>query len=312
MTEPFRPMSRSLPARALVLGALLVATGCAGVKRVPLAEADAQRLRTVRPVAALEQQELKTSIVASTSGAAFGIVGALVDSSRNNSAAKDAEAKVVPVRNALIGWEAGDALRAALAREVEPVAALHAGKFEVRQLADGKKGIATLVEGTNQDALFLVQTDYRLSPKFDRIVITAKASLLQAKLPLSAAEKAAMEEDKTTERKPLYTNVFVTSAALPGFVAGKTTMDEAAALWAAEQGRAARSALDAGMGELAKMIAFDVAQAAPAAAAAPDAAKLTSVGPYALGVLSGAAVRQEQGRAWLRAGTGELAAVEAP
>jgi hypothetical protein len=315
MTLPFR---NTRTAGALAVAALLVSTGCATTKRVPLGEENAQRLKTVRPVAALAQQELKTSIVVSNAGAGFGLIGALIDTSVNNSAAKGAEAKVVPVRNALIGWEAGAALRAALEREVVPVALLHVGKIEVQQLPDAKDAIAKLVEGTKEDALFLVQTDYRLSPAFDRIVITAKASLLRAKLPPTSAEQDAAADG--SEPKPLYANTFVTSTALPGFVAGKTTLDEAAALWAAEQGRAARTALEVGMNEVARMIAFDIVQIRTAGPNPPEpkyeapagAATLTSVGPNAQGTLSGFAVRQEKGRAWLRASTGELAVTEAP
>jgi hypothetical protein len=315
MNQPLRSTSRR---GALLLGALLVATGCATTKRVPLGEADAQRLKTVRPVAALSQQEVKTSIVPSTSGAAFGLIGAIVDASSNNSSAKTAEEKVVPVRNALIGWEAGEVLKKALEREVLPIAVLHASKIEVQQLPDAKDAIAALVAGTKEDALFLLQTDYRLSPTFDRMVITAKASLIPARLPPTEADKAAAAEGEGP--KPLYANTFVTSTALPGFVAGKTTMSEAAALWAADQGGAARSALDGGMSELARMIAFDVQQVGPAGKAEPpksydappDAKALTSVGPMASGSLTGFAVRQEKGRAWLRVASGELAAVEAP
>ena len=317
MTESFRRISR------LLLGALLLTTGCATASRVPLGEANAQRLKTVRPVVALSQQELKTSIVPSTSGVAFGLIGAIIDTSTNNSNAKSAEEKVIPVRNALIGWEARDVLRQALEREVVPVAVLKASKIEVRQLPDTKDAVAALVAGTKEDALFLLQTDYRLSPTFDRMVITAKATLIPAQIAATEVEKAAATERATagdnSGPKPLYANTFVTSAALPGFVAGKTTMEEAAAMWAGERGRAARSALDGGVNELARMIAFDVVQAGPAGKidpnatydAPPDAKPVTSVGPQAVGRLDGFAIRQENGRVWLRASTGELAAVEA-
>jgi hypothetical protein len=298
---------------ALVLGALLVATGCAGARRIPLASESSAKLQTVRPIAALNQQEIKTSIVVSNSGAAFGLIGALVDTAVNNSAAKTVETKVVPVRNALVGWDAGVALRAALEREVRPVTALKAGPIEVKQLPDTKDAIAALVAQTKADALFLVQADYRLTPSFDAVVVTAKVSLL----PCKAAAAPAPTEDASAEApKPLYLNTFVTSAGLSGFAAA-TTPEQAAAMWAADGGRPVRVALDGSIDELARMIAFDVVQSGPAGASSPsekyeppaDAPKLTSIGPYATGVLNGYPVRQEKGRAWLRVATGELAAV---
>jgi hypothetical protein len=314
MNHFVRPTSRHARAGALLLGALL-ATGCATAKRVPLEESNAQRLKTVRPVATLSQQELKVSIVPSNAGAAFGLIGAIIDTSANNSAVKTAEAKVVPVRNALIGWEAGDALLGALGREVAPVAILKASKIEIRQVPSVKDALAGLLQETQQDALFLVETDYRLSPTFDRMIVTVQASLLPARLTPTQAEKAAAQEGGGPTR--LYENRFVSSALLPGFVPGKTTMDEAAALWAADGGRKARRALDDGIDEVARMLAFDIVQVrtagAPAATyAAPEGApSLVSIGPFGFGALTGFPVKQEKGRAWLRVSTGELAAVEA-
>jgi hypothetical protein len=143
------------------------------------------------------------------------------------------------------------------------------------------------------------------------VVVTAKVSLLSCK-----AAPPPTADGPAEEPKPLYLNTFVTSARLSGFAEG-TTAEQAAAMWAADGGRPVRVALDGTIDELARMIAFDVVQSGPAGATSPsdkyeqpaDAPRLTSVGPYATGVLTGYPVRQEKGRSWLRVATGELAAV---
>ena len=114
-------------------------------------------------------------------------------------------------------------------------------------------------------------------------------------------------------------------------------MAEAAQLWANNGGQNARRALNGGIAELARMIAFDLAQGGPPNATDPTAtydeppgAKvLTTVGKYGTGSANGFVVREENGgdaravglglvgphgapcnwRSWLRLRSGELSSV---
>lgn len=275
--------------RALAAGALL-SVGCAGATRVALNDAQRDQLGSVRTVGALSQQELRVTVVPSNTGAAFGLVGALIDASVTNSRAKDAESAVVPVRNSLVGYEPSRTLGVALKRELGSLTWLKHNSVEVRQAAESKAAIAELVNASNTDMLLLIQTDYQLAPAFEAMVVKARVSMLPRK---SAAPPREPTDDdpspKADEPKPVYFNTISASAPLPGFTAGKTTMAEAANLWADNDGKYARRALAGGIDELARMIAFDLAQGGP-----PDA-------PAAEAVL-----REENGRKWLRSRSGEL------
>ncbi len=312
LTLPTFPLTRI---RALAAAALL-SIGCAGPTRIVLNDAQRDQLGSVRTVGAFSQQELRVSVVAATGGAAFGLIGAIINSSVTNSRAKDAEGAVVPVRNALVGYEPSGALGVALKRELGSLAWLKRNTVEILQPADSKTTIAELVKASKTDMVLLVQTDYRLTPEFDAMVITAKVFMLPCRPAAPARAQPADDEPapKPDELKPVYLNIISTSAPLPGFTTGKTTMAEAAKLWAENGGKYARRALDGGIAELAKMIAFDLAQGGPPSATAayddpPDAKVLTAVGKYGMGTSSGFVVREENGRSWLRLHSGELGSV---
>jgi hypothetical protein len=290
---------------ALALGAALLAAGCSPVKRIPLREEVAQRLTSVRPVAVVAQQGLGVSTLNAWTGVAAGI------------GARHAEAKAAPVRDALTGWEPGERIRAALQREVAPIALLHAREIEVRRVPDADEAAASLLRETREDALFLVNVECRLSPAFDRIVITAKASLIPTGVPVAYGEVEKPPRAKPDLPPSLYENVFVSTMAPPGYDRGTTTPDEAAALWAANGGRAARRALDDGLDEVARMIAFDVVQirakgAPPPRFDAPPADASPAPDELPVQVKRAFEIRRENGRVWLRTRSGRLLAVEAP
>lgn len=87
---------------------------------------------------------------------------------------------------------------------------------------------------------------------------------------------------------------------------------EAAKLWAHEEGRRAHETMDAGLAELARLIAYDLAAAGPGEEKlykAPPAAEQRTV-PIVPGVVvvpaSGYVTEVVEGRVWVRLPTGEL------
>lgn len=300
--------SRPRALSALALGALLASTGCATATRVGLSDSQRAQVGSVKTVAALSQQELGVAIVESKAGAAYGIIGAVIDSSVNNSRAKTAEAAVVPVRDALVSYDAAAALGAALNRELRPVPWLKRNVVETRALPDTKAAVAELLKKGGADMLLLVQTDYRLAPDFGALVVTAKVSLLPRPAPSTAD---AEEGGEPPAPAPVYFNTLTTSTLLPGFKKGMS-LDDAARLWAANGGQGARRALDGGLGDVARMIAFDLQQGPPEKSAyePPAEAKTVEVSAnYASGNAQGYVVRTDGGRSWVRLRSGELSSV---
>ncbi len=305
-SPPPRPSRRNgTLAGALALGCLLASGGCATATRVALGDVQRSQIASVKTVAALSQQELGVAIVQSTAGASAGLIGAVIDSSVNNSRVKTAEAAAVPVRDALVTYDPSAAIGAALSRELRPIAWLKRNSIETRSVAGNKSAVAELVKKSGADMLLLVQTDYRLTPEFDALVVTAKVSLF----PLTAPPPADAEEGgEPPAPAPVYFNTLTASTLLSGFQKGMP-LDAAARLWAANGGQGARRALDGGLGEVARLVAFDLQQGAPEKAAyePPAEAKTVEVpAKYASGNAQGYVVRTEGGRFWVRLRSGEL------
>jgi hypothetical protein len=273
-----------------------------------LGEGQRAQIGSARTIGSLSQQELRISVVASSGGAQFGLIGALVDSAVTNSRVKSAEAAVVPVRDALVDYDAAAALGATLKKALAPVVWLKGNSVEVRPVAADPKAVMELVRQIGTNVVLLVQTDYGLSPTFDTMVITARVSLLPR--PGSGpAQPSESEDDKAPP--PLYFNTVYVTARLPGFVAGHTTLEDAAKLWALNRGQSARRALDGGMDELASLIAFDLEQAGPGDGSstyhgAAGAAEATVIGKYGSGAATGFIVRKASNRSWVRLRSGEL------
>jgi hypothetical protein len=286
------------PAAAAVA---LLLSGCTTASRVAVPPAHRSRIQSTQAIAAPTRPELGMHIEVSTAGGGFGLIGAIVDSSVNNSRAKDAEAAVVPARDALVGYEVGAVLAEALKRELAAVLWLKAGAVEVRQMGTAKVA-AEWLKQTTADALLVVETDYRLSPKGDAIVILTQASLRSIKL---FPRPAGAEEE---ERPPLYLNGVHVYLPLPNRPAGALPPAELAKLWAADGGKPAREALDVGLSEVARMLAFDIEQGEPAGLyEAPAGARKVNVevlpGPF---WGEGFVVAERGGRSWVRLSTGQL------
>jgi hypothetical protein len=302
---------------ALLLCTALLGSGCATASRVALSDAQRANVGSARTLASLGQKELDVSVVASTGGAAVGgLIGAIIDSAVTNSRGKTAEAAVAPIRDALVEVDAGAALKGALTTSLAPVPWLKGSAIELRSVKANREAMAEAVQQVGTDAVLMVQADYKMSPTFDAMNIGADVSLLPRATPKVAKPRTALDppEEEAGPPAPLYANRVVVSVRLPGFVAGTTTLDEAAKLWASAPGQGARRALEGGMVELAQMIAFDLEQAGLKAGArlyeAPpgtNSMKVPSL--YGNVDVSGYIEKAGAGRSWLRLASGNLVSV---
>jgi hypothetical protein len=287
---------------------LLMATGCATPLRVGVTDDRRTQIASAKTISALSQQEIGTSINAADSHGQFGLVGTVIDAAVNNSQVKTVEASVVPVRNALIGYDPGLALGARLTRELGPLKWLKGNSVEVVQLGDSSPAaVADLVKKSDKDAVLLALCEYRLVPSFRTIVMTAKVSLRPRPAPRSA-DGAAQAEDAPPD--VLYFNQITASVTLPP--KAKLTRDQAAKQWAENDGRRARRALDVAIAELARMIAFDLDQQPSKSYDPPEGAKKMKVlgkDELKTHIVTGYVVRQENGRSWVRLRSGELKSV---
>ena len=294
----------SRPRCAVSLGslALLLLTGCVSTNRTALAPAAQSQLKSVAVTATVSQPEIAADVDPSNVSAVTGggLIGALIDVAIEAKRSKTAENTITPVRDALVDFSAPEALREALAAEMQtrnaplPVIAV--------TLAEAKDDAAALklARANTSDAVLVLSIDYRLSPEFDRIRVLAKVRLLPTK------------PGKDNPDQPLYQNEFATYRRLP---AG-ADRGAPVTLWAANHGARAREALKSCFAEIAAMTAFDLKQGAEAnllpkeslTVTAPAAGRMARV-VRGIGI-KGANVHHDGDRSWVRLQTGELSSTE--
>ncbi len=294
-----------------VLFALSLFTGCATAPRIPLTTASNQASPS-EILVGVTSQEIGTTIDASNTGAATGggLIGAIIDLSVENARAKKAEQAIIPVRNALIGYEASAILTAAVQNEIGSAAWLKDAKTQTSQTA-GQNSVTALLSKTTGNAVLVVNVDYYLTPKFDAIIVAARVELR----PRSDALIKKAEKRDADEVPLLYYNKLSVVSIL-GTAASKDK-EPNAKLWADENGKKAREALDVGLSEIAKMLVFDLEQPGtkdhalyePPANAKPDkVVPISSRGGSGLAVIwvNGYTVHTADPRVWVRTPSGEL------
>ena len=309
------PCSRSRGLRVLGFLSLIAAagfSGCATATRVPLAAEKRPQINSSQAIVGTRQQEIGTSINKSMASVATGggLIGAIVDSAVENSRAKKSEAAVVPVRDALVGYNPGQVLAEALHKELPSVAWLKPQLPEARSLTDDTLVVSWVDQNAN-DLVLIVALDYRLAPDFSGLDLAARVSAF----PRTEALRAGTKKTAAGAAPAIYFNTLITHVRMPGWPEEEPEREAAAALWAANKGEKARTCLDSGLQELGRMIAFDIQQDGPPQKALykePDGVEtyrvpaITAFGVVMPQRISGYPLHAENGRHWLRIPTGEL------
>jgi hypothetical protein len=276
-------------------------------------------LTSCKAVVSVAQKEIGAAIVESNSqtmvGSQFGALGSLVagviDVSVNSSRAKKAEATIAPVRDALLDYDVGAKVSAALQGELAKMSWAKGAAFEVQRVAADKQ-LATWVAQCGTDTLLSIQTDYRLTPSFDALMVSLYVSLHPRTSP-------ANKDAKTIGKLPpaLYANTFaVTQAPGRGGLYG-TTPAEWATFWATDGGRPAKETLDRAIREAARLVAYDLEQPERPKnglykATAGESSRTVTPSSFdvaATPVLQGYVERAEDDRAWVRLPAGSLISV---
>ena len=264
---------RSLVPLALLASALLF--GCANAPRViPMTGEATSQIRSTEIILALSQQEIGAEINQSNVAAAAGggLLMALIDTAVNQSRATDAENAITPVKNALVDYDFGRELRAALEQELGKLPWINLQGARTESSPDTKK-IEDAVARSSANAVLVVNTSYTLSPDFSLVKVKATVTGHPRTPELSSVAKKARPD---TDPPLLYRNDFLVANS-----SGRSYPTPAAAAdaWAEDKGKAARAALNNGAADLARRIAADLelarANYQASSAATPPAASGT-------------------------------------
>ncbi|HXB03059.1 MAG TPA: hypothetical protein VNV15_09620 [Opitutaceae bacterium] len=304
---PAQLVSRGRSFAILLALALTFLTGCVGPVRVPISSDSRTQLGKVKGIVGLQQQEIGTEINPSNVSAATGggLIAGIIDMSIDDARAKKAEAAVKPVRDALIDYQPGNVLAADLQNALDDVPGASLSHTDVQQVIDPNT-TAEWINGSGGTSVLLVTLGYKLSADFKSIIVSAEVSLHPA-----GGRLASVTQTKANLPPLVYYNMFSSFNILPG-LAGAQSRDGLVTLWAADGGRQAKTVLNAGLQELADMIAYDLTAPSPPAGEryeTPDGAEkhfgIAEYGATNVG-FQGYIEHKADGRIWVRLPGGQL------
>jgi hypothetical protein len=180
-------------ARCAALGLLFVVmAGCASQPRHFLDPADRSPVGGREAVVLVPQGEIKTLVVASQAGAAFGLVGAIIDVSVNQHRANAAEKSITPLRTALTDYHFDQQALAATEVTVARMDWLAVRKTSFSKDMSKENTNSILDKSASPEILF-VSYSYELSPDFAMLQVDARFSIFAKAAPKGQSADSRMK-----------------------------------------------------------------------------------------------------------------------
>jgi hypothetical protein len=196
-----------------------------------------------------------SNITAATGG---GLLFALIDAGVNNARAKEAEKTVVPLREAMVGYEFDP-----LAQEFSSATLTGLGWFDVKQLKLSKDGsdaaVSAALDAATAPQLMVMRYAYETNADFSAIVVSLEATLINKAVPAGKKPAARMATKFVPYRQAIRSMIF-----LPG-ADNKDPAGNVKA-WSADGGKLARSAVEAGLQRCQQLLQRSLALSAADAA----------------------------------------------
>jgi hypothetical protein len=255
----------------LLLGGL--AAGPAGAAKnnfVPDAVRESVPERMIHVIVA--QAEIGTDIVPTrvsmvTGG---GLLFAMIDAGVDAAKAKKAEVNVQPMRTALIDYDFDSRIRATTDDALAGITWLKARSAELSKDSSTVGMLAALDASPTEQVVF-IRYRYGVNPDFSSIVVTADVDVANRTAPAGEDMKKRLNN-----RNVVYSQVMHSVVSLPN---PAKEAEVNAQTWAADNGRAARRALDAAVSRMHESLRYSLGLSA-AQAAALNKAERIAVGDY--------------------------------
>jgi len=226
-------------ARRAALGfAIVTMAGCASQPRHFLDPADRSPTGGREAVVLVPQAEIKTLIVASQAGAAFGLVGALVDVGVNQRRANAAEKSITPLRTALIDYHFDQQALAATQLTVDRLDWLSVRKTSFSK-DNSKENTNSILDKSASPEVLFVSYNYELTADFSMMQVDARFSIFP-----KVAPKGQSNESRAKLENAAYSESFTYLVPLAGAGAD---VAENCRLWSDNNAEIARRALVQGI-----------------------------------------------------------------
>jgi hypothetical protein len=189
----------------------------------------------------VSQAEIQPNINISnmTAAAGGGLLFALIDAGVNNARAKEAEKTIVPLREALVGYDFDP-----LAQHASTTTLTALGWFDPRQVKLGKEetgdSILAALDAAGTSQLMVLRYAYETNADFSGVVVSLDASILNKAVPAGKKTDARLAP-KNLAYKQLFRSFVMLPDANPKDPAANVKA------WAADNGKAARAAIDTGV-----------------------------------------------------------------
>jgi len=233
---------KSPGARVACLLALIASSASFGAIKNNYIAPEARSVEGGRDVqVVVAQAEIRPNINVSnvTAATGGGLLFALIDAGINNSRAKEAEKTVVPLREALVGYEFDQHAQTASAATLSSL-----GWFDPKQAQvakdDSQVGLLAAIDAANTPQIMLLRYSYETNAEFTSLIVNLNASLVNKKIPQGKKSDARL-----APKNLAYNQSFRSMITLPG----SNSKDPAANVqaWSADNGKLARAALDLGV-----------------------------------------------------------------
>ena len=210
--------------------------------------------RDVRIIVSQAEIQPNINISNVTAAAGGGLLFALIDAGVNNARAKEAEKKIVPLREALVGYDFDP-----LAQHASTTTLTALGWFDPKQVKLSKEetgdSLLAALDAAGTSQLMVLRYSYETNADFSGVVVSLDASIINKAVP------AGKKSDSRLAPKNLpYKQTMRSFVMLPD--ANPKDPDANVKAWAADSGKRARAAVDLGVERCQALLTRSLTQSA--------------------------------------------------
>ncbi|HET9472903.1 MAG TPA: hypothetical protein VFO82_03365 [Steroidobacteraceae bacterium] len=214
--------------------------------------------RDVRIVVGQAEIQANINALNTTAAAGGGLLFAMIDAGVNNARAKDAEKSVIPLREALVGYEFDPRAEMASAMTLSGLEWFGARQTQLTKDESADATLAAL-DAAATPQLMVMRYSYETTADFSAILVHLNTSLLNKAIPQGKKSTARLQPKNLAFVQSVRSVILLPDA-------NPKDPDANVRAWSADGGRAARAALDLGIQRCQELLQRGLTQSAADAA----------------------------------------------